>query len=104
MAIELTYAIEATGSRRPGGGHGVGVFYVLLVRCCGRLWYFYRAIFFLSIMLEWYVLRKTVKYTNFTNGNKRYVVHMKFYLFRVNLSTYRYVSHPVYWEAMEIGK
>ena len=93
--------LEAGGR---GGGHDVGVFYVLLVPCCGRLWYFYRTIFFLSIMLEWYVLRKTVKYTNFTNGNKRYVVHMKFYLFRVNLSTNRYVSHPVYWEAMEIGK
>jgi hypothetical protein len=34
----------------------------------------------------------------------RTISSVLFYLFRVNLSTKMYVSHPVYWEAMEIGK
>jgi len=38
-----------------GGIHGVGVFYVLLFVVVGRLWYFYRAIFFLSIIVERYL-------------------------------------------------
>jgi hypothetical protein len=32
-AITLTYYFEAAGSRRPGGGHGVGFFAVCVV-CC----------------------------------------------------------------------
>ncbi len=40
-AIALIYAIEATGSRRPGGGHGVCVFLcaacLLLLVGCGML-------------------------------------------------------------------
>ncbi len=41
MAIALTYAIEAAGSQRPGGGHGICVFLCaacsLLLVGCGML-------------------------------------------------------------------
>jgi len=51
--------LEAGGR---GGGHGVGVF---LCAACSLLWsvvVFLPRHIFSSIMLEWYVLRKTVKY------------------------------------------
>ncbi len=44
--------LEAGGQ---GGGHGVRVFHVLLFVVVGRLWYFYHAIFFLSIIVERYL-------------------------------------------------
>jgi hypothetical protein len=99
---------------------------VLCAMCMCAISIFTVPYFFLvSYVLAWYynryytyvITEKTVKYTNLPMAIWDSTYDL-FYLFSVNLSTKmswnfnyethirrnRYVSHPVYWEATEIGK
>ena len=91
-AITLTYAIEAAGSWQPwGGGHGVCGFLcaacsLLLVGC----W---------MLVVGSSVLYSYLWYVPYSIDTGAFVFGVHEYTRRN-----RYVSHPVYWEAMEIEK
>ena len=68
-AIALTYAIEAAGSRRPGGVMVSVFFYVLLVRCCWSVvgcWLWVRSV--LYSYLRYVILIDTGAFVSFVGA------------------------------------